>query len=539
MNIISKYYHSVKYLKYYQTIGRAYAYAKRRFGLYRLPKVPDNISGQLNHKIKFLEKDPLNTRRGILNGEFNFAEEKNRLGYPINWDADKMTPACELCIHFFNFLYLLNKEEQIEICKDWIKNHPVGKVPGWDPYALALRIMSWMRANLTDNVIDRSIYEQASFLYRNNEFYIPANHYLENARSLVAAGLYFNKKGESKKWLRKGLKILLEGLRTQFHDDAGHYEKSIMYHNICTQIYLDAINMLPNEFKEKEYFKDQAVGMISFLDAALHPDGKIALFSDSSMEMGNDPKLVINFAEKLFISRSPSKLSFPSTGYFTFKNETFYFILDAGEIGPDHMPGHSHADIFSYELSVGKNRFIVDSGVSSYADDNYRRFQRSTRAHNTVCIDKKDQAEMWGSFRVARRFKPNNVSFLTNHNGFTFSGKFKGYSKLIGDNLVHNRKIECSFNELTFIDSVEGKNNHLIESLIHLHPDVKITIIENGFNLSIGSEHLDLIIEQGEASIEKAFYSPQMGLNIENNVIVIAYNGKMPTKLRYKLIINK
>ena len=43
------------------------------------------------------------------------------------------------------------------------------------------------------------------------------------------------------------------------------------------------------------------------------------------------------------------------------------------------MPGHSHAETLSFEASFKGERFIVNSGISSYEKNKKRIYQRSTK----------------------------------------------------------------------------------------------------------------------------------------------------------------
>ena len=68
-----------------------------------------------------------------------------------------------------------------------------------------------------------------------------------------------------------------------------------------------------------------------------------------------------------------------------------FLIVDGGPVGPDYLPAHAHADIFSFELSLEGQRFVVDAGVFEYAAGEWRDFARSTAAHNTMTLDDRDQ----------------------------------------------------------------------------------------------------------------------------------------------------
>ncbi|MBL1213617.1 MAG: alginate lyase family protein [Ignavibacteriae bacterium] len=531
---IKLYFYAVRNLTFKQTAGRVFAQIKRRFKLYRIPKTPNNLAGEIESRIPFNEYDPWNNKEDILKGIFNFSYEKNELGNPINWNPKFMSDSCRLQIHFFNFLYLINDAQKIDLIHGWIRQNKTGDEISWHPYSISLRIFSWMRANLNDPVIDESIYRQAAFLYRNNEFYIPANHYLENARALIFAGLYFDKNGESSKWLSKGLKIITQALTKQVEADGAYYEKSPMYHNIAVQIFVDILNVLPKTFDEYNEIYSTVEKMADFLKSILHPDGKFAQFSDSSLEMGNPPNVILNYTFEVTGYKAKFKNTFETSGHYIFKNETIYLALDAGSMADRRMSGHTHADIFNYELSFNSKRFIVDTGTGTYHPTKERDVMRSTRAHNTLCIDGKSQAELWNSFRVGRFFDPKNIKWNINENGFIFEGEFDGYSKLIGDSLIHKRFMRFENNRLKIEDQVRGENHHLVESMVHLHPSVNI-IDKGGKILILKSEESIAQFEvlEGEFKVEDSVYYPEMGLGIPNKSIVIFANSAPPINLSY------
>ena len=72
--------------------------------------------------------------------------------------------------------------------------------------------------------------------------------------------------------------------------------------------------------------------------------------------------------------------------------------------------GHVHNDTLSFELSVGRERFIVDKGVYDYSAGPRRAEARSIRSHNTPSVDGLEQAETWSAFRVARRWHISEAS---------------------------------------------------------------------------------------------------------------------------------
>ena len=68
------------------------------------------------------------------------------------------------------------------------------------------------------------------------------------------------------------------------------------------------------------------------------------------------------------------------------QSENVVLIADLSEVGASYIPGHAHADTLSFELSLFGKRLFVNSGTSSYSLGPERHRQRSTIAHNTVCV---------------------------------------------------------------------------------------------------------------------------------------------------------
>src|SRR5207247_8423600 len=101
------------------------------------------------------------------------------------------------------------------------------------------------KAGFKDSALLESLYLQAAYLYRNLETYVLGNHYLENARALVFAGVNFGGQGEAAAWLEKGRQIIRSETPEQILADGGSFERSPMYHALALEAYLDLLNLLP------------------------------------------------------------------------------------------------------------------------------------------------------------------------------------------------------------------------------------------------------------------------------------------------------
>jgi len=565
------YYHTLRYLKPIQIYGRIFSSLRRKIGLSKLPPVPQNLSPFLPRRTVFLFHEPWNNSESLQNNQFNFLNKSIDFGEKILWNDQNVSLLWKFNLHYMNYLFLLSDKARKELVLNWIDNNPVSQGTSWYPFVLSLRLINLCKIGFEDKSINESLYIQAAYLFRNTEYYHPANHYLENARALIFAGLYFGQLGESKNWFQKGLSIIKEQLPTQVLEDGGYFEKSMMYHAIILEGFLDLINILPESESLRTQLIKSSEKMLKFLVASTHPDGNIALFNDSTEEFAPPTEKIINYAAKLglypvtksfqstnFTRRGGQSInhsfnyssiqssnhsffqSFPQTGFHIYKDEQIYLIIDAGSIGPDNIPAHSHADIFSYELSLLNEKMIVDSGVYEYETGEMRNYARSTKAHNTLTIDGKDQAEYWGSFRVARRYSPKNIICEENNNAIVISAEFDGYSKLIGNSLNHKRvfNIQKKNKIVEIIDTVSGKGNHLSESRIHLHPlctvDIKTDLGNTVLIVKKDKIEMNILISASEYRIEEGWYCPQFGIKEKNKVIVI-YGQSVPSSLVYSI----
>lgn len=531
------YFHTLRHLQPGQVVWRGLARLRKKLDLPRLPATPNGLQVRFGPVVEFRHHDAGNTSNEIRQGRFRFLNRTEDLGRPVDWNCAGTPLLWKFNLHYFQYLYLLDRNERESICLDWIRSNPVGRGAGWHPYPTSLRIVNWCKSGLDSPELLRSLYLQAAYLNRNIEWYHPGNHLLENAKALVIAGLYFRGQGEADRWLEKGLSIFRRETPIQVLSDGGYFERSPMYHAIILEGYLDILNVLPPEHEDRSLLIDAARRMSDFLASVVHPNGEIALFNDAARGIALPAKELLGYVERLLGYGPRKKSAFDETGVFVHESQDLYLIIDGGPVGPDFLPAHAHADIFSYELSLRSAPIIVDSGVFEYAAGEMRRYSRSTRAHNTVCIDGLDQAECWDSFRVARRFPPRNVAFATTESASQFSGEFSGYSTLIGDGIIHRREIVCdeTRRQVTVGDHIAGAGIHNVESLIHLHPDVSIEVNESIIVLKKDQQRCSIRINENPFTIEDGWYFPEFGLKLRNKVIVIGGKHPLPARISYTI----
>lgn len=538
------YYNTIKYLKPVQIYGRIFSLIKKKTISKRISLKESPNYSPLKPKTPFLRHDPWNTKEELLKGNFTFLNHTEKLYFPPQWDNQELPLLWQFNLHYMNYLHLLDHDGKEKLVLDWINHNHKGGSVSWHPYVISLRLVSLLKEKWNNTEIINSIALQAEYLYKNLEYYHPANHYLENGRALIFTGLSFKESTEGKKWYKKGKEIYYKELPKQVIEDGCYFEKSPMYHNIILHGLLDLLNILNEEDEFYLFIKEYLEKMLQFTNKLSFTNGSIPLFNDSTHEIA--PRItylnkyyenILNHASiQSFIHAFSSHLSDKSiqtsSGYYICKIRDIELIADFGTLGPDSIPAHAHADIFTYELYYKGLPFIIDTGVYEYQNGEMRDYCRSTKAHNTISIDGKDQAEMWGGFRVGKRYQPENVEFTETDSKKILSGEFKGWSKLIGDKLTHKRIIETSDNYIKIIDEVTGEGEHLIENFIHLHPDVEIKESDEKIELINNEVILELKMVNSKYSIENGFFFPEFGKKLDSKVIRL-HSTYLPTKFEY------
>jgi uncharacterized heparinase superfamily protein len=216
--------------------------------------------------------------------------------------------------------------------------------------------------------------------------------------------------------------------------------------------------------------------------------------------------------------------------YFVASRGGDRLIFDAGDVGPDHLPAHSHADLLGFEMSLAGERAVVDSGVFAYTGAARADF-RSSRAHNVLVVDDEELADCWSSFRMGRR-----GHVVARASGRTAEGTWVVASH---DAYAHrgiDRVSRCWFfaegNGPWFsMHVVRGRSTRTHESCerIHWHPDHSIDL-DGQTAVARGSDRPYLWECAGESTVRcvAGKYSPSFYRAASNRVLEIRCKGALP-----------
>lgn len=501
------YFETIKFLKNVQILYRFFYLVRNKCRKFYKVSYP-----RLNHKInkEMILVSSIQTALSYHDNKFVFLNKEKQFNQNIDWNFEGYGKLWLYNLNYFDFLQQekMTESEGVKLIYDFIDQSANIK-DGMMPFPISLRGINWIKFltyyDIDDQKINNSLYTQYFQLLDNLEYHILGNHLLENGFSLLFGAYYFN----DNVLHAKAVKILSEELDEQILDDGAHFELSPMYHQIMLFRVLDCINLLQNNLHEndKEFLKkmrEKASLMLGWLDRITFKDGSIPYLNDSTQEIAPTSRELFEYAKKLNIKKDIIPLN--ESGYRKFVTDKYECVIDVGNIGPDYIPGHTHADTFNFVLHVGNNPFIVDTGLSTYETNERRMLERSTSSHNTVEVDAQNQSEVWGGFRVAKRAK---ITHLTEENN-SVEATHDGYQKI---GAFHTRKFKFEENSIIIEDSIESKKQHQCISYLHFHPKVNVilgndTITYDGIRINFyGNENIqkeDYMYTEGFNKLKKA-----------------------------------
>ena len=525
-------YHTVKYLKLKQVVWRL---------IFLLPRLRNpQPSSPKTSSIPFINI----TKQGITKDydHFTFLSEVNQLSL-VGWDNPSQSKLWRYNLHYFdclNQLELENEEVQLQnnLISKWIRENPYGKGTGWEPYPTSLRIINWIKWHFKTNGLSDeaklSLWNQVQWLACRPEYHLLGNHLFINAKALLFASAIFGLKEDSKIY-RKAIKILKEELNEQFFNDGAHFELSPMYHALAMEDLLDLYqlgNSLTLSFPIQE-IKEKFLNGMNWLHYMSYCSGDLSHFNDCANDIAPTLSELKEIGQKVGMNwalNSDIKFNyFKDSGFLVLKNETVHLIADIGDIGPDYLPGHAHADSLSFELAIKGQRIIVNSGTGEYGLSEERLRQRSTSAHSTIELDGKSSSEVWSGFRVAQRARITEVEICEEDKRLEFAAVHDGYTRIKSKPLL-KRIWKLNDSSIEIIDAVSGSGNS-VQLRYYLHPDIHVDIHDDSLILSTSSEKLAIIRTAQIVQVVDSTYHDKFGSSRKNKCLLITGTTPFSSKV--------
>jgi uncharacterized heparinase superfamily protein len=371
-----------------------------------------------------------------------------------------------------------------EIWRSWHAAIVPGRGPAWHPYPAALRAWSFcgiyrrlVAGGPVDGQFRAELAAHAGFLRRSLETDVGGNHLIKNLKALAGLAVFFGDDA----LLASSLRRLSRQLAVQVLPDGGHYERAPAYHCQVLADLIDIAGLLraaglgqPAGLAEAISAMRGWLGCVLTPAGPLNPAGTVPLLNDG---FPVSAELLARLAPAAPPAGPLHVL--PDTGLARISAGWWRVLADVGPPCPRELPAHAHADTLSCVVHVDGAPLLIDTGTSSYAAGPVRDWERSTAAHNTVELDRRDSTEVWGAFRAGRRARVTGLSAGVEGPTVTVEAAHDGYRSLPG-RPGHRRRWTVRADEMRVDDELTGKGRHRVTVRWHLAPGTGLRLVPGG-----------------------------------------------------------
>jgi hypothetical protein len=217
-----------------------------------------------------------------------------------------------------------------------------------------------------------------------------------------------------------------------------------------------------------------------------------------------------------------------------------FLILDHGPLGMPPVYSHAHADALSVIVRRNGINIAVDPGTYMYTGGTeWRTYFRSTAAHNTLCVDGRDQASQATAFQWTKPYTAELISTVAEDDGTVILlARHDGYSDI---GVTHWRAVLITpDNNILIYDLAQGNGQHQLRLNWHLGGDVRqskgcfeIELPDELARLSVSGGSLSAI--QGTTNPVGAWYSSTYGQKQPITSVQAVFDGKLPHSLVTKI----
>lgn len=558
------------------------AYINNKYNLFGIPyQYEERIDWHL---------DPKTSKSWPLHfwGDINIRDGHTIGGPKFVWESNRL-----YCLPILGMAYRMTgdkkyAEKLLKLLGDWMEANPYPLGINWTSgieIGVRLANLMWGLSFLNGYDQDKSqgyrvnrfVLLHAQHLFRYpSKFSSNNNHAIAEAFGIFLAGVCFPHLQEARKWTLSGKKILEREVCRQILPDGGSYEFTTTYLSFVFDFFL--LFRLINERLGLSYdgvIDERLERSCEHIHALMDCNGNIPNIGDQDsailVNLGQSNhenfQSILNTGAVLF-----NRPEFCCTNFADFKTRILIGdrlpttlpaiqakknkqgsmlqdsgltvidtvcngrqVLFTGNATPLGMPplyAHGHLDALSFTLSVSGQEVFIDPGTYLYhSGGKWRRYFRSTAAHNTIRINNADLTKQTGDFMFGKpytitehsleEFSPDDYIWRASHNA---------YEKLHPPVSVSREVLfQCNKSRFILTDTVNSSGQYAAEQFFHLHPDCQVTINNNEavlflndspcISIKFGTKS-ELTVYNGSDDPLLGWYSPSFNIIHKTNTLV-------------------
>lgn len=367
---------------------------------------------------------------------------------------------------------------------------------------------------------------------RPSRFSSAGNHSIAEAAGLVYGGILFPELPAASRWLRLGIDTLAREVPRQLLEDGGSLEQSFWYQRFVHELATLSLRLLDSVNVSTPALLADRVRRGGQFRAA------VRLANGASPDVGDrDDGVALSFALREPAAVPAAGISvrtLADSGYSMLTgpaDDGLQVLMDHGPLGMPPSAGHGHADGLAVQAWVHGRPLLVDVGTGSYTGDaDWRRYFRSTAAHNTVCVDGADQARQRTAFMWSEAYQcvllraerhPATVRVLARHDG---------YVRRAGAWHVRGVALRADGSVLIW-DRVDGSGHHTVELNWHT---LEVVGFEGRRCRLVGDMRADILggqsitVARGELAPRRGWHAPVYGRIAPACTITATHVGSLP-----------
>ncbi len=500
----------------------------------------------------------VNIRDGFTFGAPKFVWELNRLyGLPILGLAFKITKRKEYA------------DKILQLVDSWLEdNHYPCGVNWTSGIEIAVRVANLIWAlfflkeyDLTTR--DRKNLNTFFYCHAHHLFRYPSkyssnnNHAIAEAFGLFLIGVFFPFYEKSYQWRQYGQRVLERECLRQILPDGGSYEYSTTYLSFVFDFFLLFKIVCDNQGISYSPELDRRLEKsCEYIYTLMDCEGNLPNIGDQDsavlVNFGLDNhenfQSILNTGHVLFGKDEFKRDSFPDIKTWVLvgeriassnrkthaiksrfsllaesglgvmremvDNKEVLFIGNATPLGMPPLYGHGHLDALSIYLSIKGKEILVDPGTYLYhGGGEWRRYFRSTAAHNTLRINRLDLTEQVADFMFGKPYAIIEHSIEQNGNTVCWKAKHDAYRSQDAS-VILERKIVLGLPDGNFEvqDTLEGQKKYYLEQFFHFHPQCQVELDGNRAVIKCGDLSILFIFDAAlQMTAVKGCENPLLG----------------------------
>jgi uncharacterized heparinase superfamily protein len=451
----------------------------------------------------------------------------------------------------------LSAQNARALVSDWIAMHG-RRISGiaWEPATTARRVIAWLQHSSVVlqgtefpfyRTFLRSLAVQIRYLRAMAPEMPDGKDRLRVRLALAFAALSLP---ASRTVVRNASRNLAAELDRQILPDGGHISRNPF---AVLELLADLLPLRHTYANQAETPPEALIGAIDRMLPALrffrHQDGSLARFNGMGATIQDRIAAILRHDD----TAGRPLLHAPHSGYERLSMGGTTVIADTGPAPPPEVSADAHAGCLSFELSSGRQHYVVNAGVDAFGADEFRPLARATAAHSTATLNDTSSARFSHPGRMSGLLGPTLVAGprhvpcerLDRDGMQGFVASHDGYVSRFG--LFHERELTLSDggNLLEGTDrffraggAPAKKNGHdLVTLRFHIHPDIQLYRDKHGRLVLAagGADSWAFTCEAVTPAIEESIFFAGLGGPRRTNQIVVSFKASEFPEVSWQL----